>query len=187
MFSAFDLTDMRGEVTGVVGAPDAPETLSVMTRIGLVRTTDNGQTWSMVDDLPMLAHAKGGLTGMLYTHDATFIGTHGGPNYVRYDGEDTWTQIPRLRMFIQDATQIGDEWILKGSRGFVRGTLDGNLTPVDIPLPDITGMPINSFVADLHAGFMFTDHWVWVNDVVAALAIFLTVSGLINLCYRRWG
>lgn len=187
LFSAFDLTDMRGEVTGVIGTPNAPETLSLMTRIGLVRTTDNGQTWAMVDDLPMLAHAKGGLTGMLYTHGATFIGTHGGPNYVRYDGENTWAQIPGLRMFIQDATRIGDEWILKGSRGFVHGTLDGNLKPVDIPLPGITGMPINSFVADLHAGFMFTDHWVWVNDVIAVMAIFLALSGLINVCYRRWG
>ena len=187
LFSAFDLTDMRGEVTGAIGTPDAPETLSLMTRIGLVQTTDNGQTWRMIDDLPMLAHAKGGLTGMLYTHGATFIGTHGGPNYVRYDGEDTWSQIQGLRMFIQDATRIGDEWILKGSRGFVRGTLDGNLTPLEVPLPDITGMSINSFVADLHAGFMFTDHWVWVHDIVAVIAIFLALSGLVNLCYRRWG
>lgn len=188
LFSAFDLTDMRGEVTGVVGTPGAAETLSLMTRIGLVRTTDNGETWEMVRDLPMLAHSKGGLTGMLYTHGATFIGTHGGPNYVRYDGEDTWAQIPGLRMFIQDAAQVGDdEWILKGSRGFVRGSLDGSLKPVDIPLPDITGMPIASFAADLHAGFMFTDQWIWVNDAVALLAIFLALSGLINLCYRRWG
>lgn len=187
LFSAFDLTDMRGEVTGVVGTRDEPETLSLMTRIGLVRTTDNGQTWAMVDDLPMLAHAKGGLTGVLYTHDTTFIGTHGGPIYIRNDGEETWSRIPGLRMFIQDAAKVGNEWILKGSRGFVRGTLDGNLTPLEVPLPDISGMPINSFVADLHAGFMFTDHWVWVNDVVAVIAILLALSGLVNLCYRRWG
>lgn len=187
LFSAFDLTDLRGEVTGVVGKPDAPETLAVMTRLGLVRTDNNGQTWQLVDDLPMLAHAKGGLTGMLYTHGVTFIGTHGGPNYVRYDGDETWAQIPGLRMFIQDATQIGDEWILKGSRGFMRGTLDGNLKPIEVPLPDISGMPINSFVADLHAGFMFSDQWVWLNDAVALMAIFLVISGLVNLCYRRWG
>lgn len=186
LFSAFDLTDMRGEVTGTIGTPNEPETLSLMTRIGLVRTTDNGQTWDMVDDLPMLAHAKGGLTGILYTHGTTFLGTHGGPIYTRTDGEDTWSPIPGLRMFIQDAAKIGDEWILKGSRGFLRGTLDGNLTPIEIPLPDISGMPINSFVADLHAGFMFTDHWVWVNDVIAVMAIFLALSGLMNLCYRRW-
>lgn len=173
LFSAFDLTDLRGEVTGVAGTPGAPETLSLMTRLGLVRTDDNGQTWRLIDDVPMLAHAKGGLTGMLYTHGTTFIGTHGGPSYVRYDGEENWSQIAGLRMFIQDATQVGDEWILKGSRGFVRGTLDGALTPLEVPLPDIRGMPINSFVADLHAGFMFTDHWVWVNDVVAVMAIFL--------------
>lgn len=187
LFSAFDLSDMRGEVTGVVGTPGEPETLSLMTRIGLVRTPDNGQTWHMVDDLPMLAHAKGGLTGMLYTHGTTFIGTHGGPIYTRTDGEDAWSQVPGLRMFIQDAAKVGDEWILKGSRGFVRGTLDGNLTPLEVPLPDISGMPINSFVADLHAGFMFTDHWVWVNDAVAVIAILLALSGLVNLCYRRWG
>ena len=187
LFSAFDLTDMRGEVNAAVGTAGAPETLSLMTRIGLVTTDDNGETWRMVDDLPMLAHAKGGLTGMLYTHDTTFIGTHGGPIFVRYDGEDSWSQIPGLRMFVQDAARIGDEWILKGSRGFARGTLDGNLAPLEVPLHDITGIPINSFVADLHAGFMFTDHWVWVNDVVAIIAIFLALSGLINLCYRRWG
>lgn len=186
LFSAFDLTDLRGEVTGVVGTPGTPETLHLMTRLGLVRTSDNGQTWQLVNDLPMLAHAKGGLTGMLYTDGVTFIGTHGGPNYVRYDGEDTWSQIPGLRMFIQDAAKAGDEWILKGSRGFVRGTLDGQLNPVEVALPNISGMPINSFVADLHAGFMFTDHWVWVNDIIAVMAIFLVISGLINLCYRRW-
>lgn len=186
LFSAFDLTDMRGEITGVVGTPNKPETLSLMTRIGLVRTTDNGQTWDMVDDLPMLAHAKGGLTGTLYTHGTTFVGTHGGPIYTRHDGEETWAQIPGLRMFIQDAAKIGDEWILKGSRGFVRGTLDGNLAPIEVPLPEMSGMPINSFVADLHAGFMFTDHWIWVNDVIAIIAIFLALSGLLNLCYRRW-
>lgn len=187
LFSAFDLMDLRGEITGVVGTPGAPETLSLMTRLGLVSSNDNGKNWQLVNDLPMLAHAKGGLTGMLYTHGVTFIGTHGGPNYVRYDGGESWSQIPGLRMFIQDAAQVGDEWILKGSRGFVRGTLDGNLKPLEVPLPDITGMPINSFVADLHAGFMFSDHWVWVNDIAAAMAIFLALSGLVNLFYRRWG
>lgn len=182
--TAFRPRDLAGEIRALSVAPDGR--WSVMTRLGLLHSDDGGTMWSFDYQAPLLSHLKGGLVGMSQHDDVTFIGMHGGPNFYRGHGELEWQQIPGLRMMIQDAERIGEQWYMKGSRGFIRGTLDGRFEPLDAKLPDITGLPVYNFLVDLHTGLMFHDQWIWVNDIAAIIAIILAITGLVNWLYRRW-
>ena len=160
-----------------------------MTRLGLLQSEDRGATWGVDYQAPLLSHLKGGLVGMSQHDGMTFIGMHGGPNFYRAASEFSdkpWQPIPGLRIMIQDAELIGEHWYLKGSSGFFRGTLSGQFEPIATQLPDISGLPLYNFFVDLHTGLMFHEQWIWVNDIVAIIAIFLAVTGLVNWLYRRW-
>jgi hypothetical protein len=184
--AAYGPRNFGGEIKNVA-IDSSNGRIAAMTRFGLIQSINGGSPWAFVADAPLSAHKKGGLISILRKQGATFLGTHGGPNYVRYDGSDEWTLIPNLRTLILDGVKIGDEWTFKGSRGFVRGTLDeGEWRRIEVSLPDISGMPVYNFLVDLHTGLMFHDQFIWLNDVVALAAIFLVLSGFINWLYRRW-
>ncbi|MEZ5566089.1 MAG: PepSY-associated TM helix domain-containing protein [Gammaproteobacteria bacterium] len=182
--TAFRPKDLAGEIRALTIDPDG--SWSVMTRLGLLHSKDKGSTWSFDYQAPLLSHLKGGLVGMSQHDGVMFLGTHGGPNFHRRSGIEPWQAIPSLRMMIQDAQLIGDIWYMKGSGGFIRGTLDGRFTPLDTNLPDVSGMPVYNFLVDLHTGLMFHENWIWINDIAALIAVVLTISGLVNWLYRRW-
>lgn len=181
--TAFRPKNPAGEIRGLATAPGG---WSIMTRLGVLHSADRGATWLFDFEAPLLSHLKGGMIGMSQHDGVTFLGTHGGPNFYRTPDAPAWQPIPNLRMMIQDAQRIGDEWYMKGSGGFIRGSLDGRFTPLDTNLPDVTGMPFYNFLVDLHTGLVFHDQWIWVNDLVAVIAILLAISGLVNWLYRRW-
>lgn len=184
--NAYELDSLRDEINGLVARPGQPAYLAVMTRMGILETEDNGASWRYDAGTPLPAHAKVGFVEMKHRQGHTFVGTHGGPNVYRIDGEDRWREIPGLRMMIQDAALTDQGWIFKGSRGFYRAALSGGLKPVDIRPPDLPGLPLYNFVNDLHSGMVFSEHWSYVNDVVCALALLMIASGLINWWHRRW-
>lgn len=184
--NAYGLDSLRDEINGLAARPGEPAYLAVMTRMGILETGDNGASWRYDTGTPLPVHAKVGFVEMKHRQGHTFVGTHGGPNVYRVDGESRWREIPGLRMMIQDAALTDQGWIFKGSRGFYHAALSGGLQPVAVRSPDLPGLPLYNFVNDLHSGMLFSEHWSYVNDLVCGLALLMIVSGLVNWWHRRW-
>jgi hypothetical protein len=183
---AYDLHSLEGEIDKVQAFRDEPQRLLAFTRLGLVESQDGGANWAHDPDAPLPIHLSLTMAHMHRKEGVTFLGTHGGPNYVRADGSEAWVKVPKLRMLVTDATRVGDEWYFKGSRGFVKGTLDGRFERVEIPNPPLDGLPVFRFMADLHTGMMIHPQFVWVNDLAALVAVALCVTGVIAWWDKKW-
>lgn len=186
LLTPYAMPGLDDEINGVMASPGHPAYLAVMTRLGILETADNGESWRYDPGTPLPAHTKAGFVGVANGEGYTFVGAHGGPNFYRADGDAAWHEIPGLRMMIQDAARTETGWLFKGSRGFFEATLSGDLSKTAVASPDLPGLPLYNFATDLHSGAMFTEAWTWVNDVVCALALFLIATGLVNWWHRRW-
>ncbi|MEQ9110353.1 MAG: PepSY domain-containing protein [Rhodospirillaceae bacterium] len=186
MPSMYNMTDLTWQLDSLAASPTDPGHLTVMTRMGLIQTKDGGHTWAFDETTPLEAYKKNLIPGHVHRSGVEFVGVHGGPNYIREDGTDTWETIPSLRMMVMDGTKIGDTWILKGSRGFSSWKPGESAQKLDIAYPPLTGVPFERFMADLHAGMVFSHHFVWINDAVCILAIYLCMTGLIAWWKKKW-
>lgn len=183
--------NLSGELSGVVGFPGEPQRFAVASRFGVLVTTDGGRRWAVDRALPQRSDGTdAGRVNLFRAGSHVFVGMGGTGQFVKADGTDDWTEIkldgPKLA--ITDATRIGETWHLKNSRAIYRGDLATPQPFIDakIPFPPLTGTPFFLFMADVHTGNVFTGAWRWVNDVVAAIAIFLALSGLVLWWRRKW-
>jgi len=183
--------DLSGELSGVAAFPGEPQRYAVASRFGVLLTTDGGAHWAVDRSLPQRSDGTdAGRVNLFRSGSNVFVGIGGTGQFVKPDGAESWTEIkldgPTLA--ITDAARMGDVWYLKNSRAIYRGDLAGpeSLTDSKIPFPPLTGTPFFLFMADVHTGNVFSGAWRWVNDAVAAVAIFLALSGLVLWWRRKW-
>ncbi len=182
---SYDLSNLKGEIHGVLPGADDRSYL-IATRLGFLKTEDGGRSWTYDPATPLPIHRLTGHPHTNYRDGVAFMGAHGGPNFVRLSRTGPWKEVKGLRVLFQDAQRIDEAWVFKSSRGFYRGDLEGNIAPLDIAQPVLWGMPLGLMIEDLHTGLMISTGFVWINDLVAVLAIVLALTGLINWWHRKW-
>jgi hypothetical protein len=192
--------DLTHEVSAVVAFPGEPERLLVASRFGPLESRDGGRTWSRDRSLGESGGTDAGRTALFRREDRVFVGIGGVGQFTRRDGESRWTEL-RLdgpRLAITDAARRGEDWFVKNSRAIYRGRLDPDpAAPAERPatmpfvdsgiaFPALAGTTAFLLLADIHSGNFIHSQWRWVNDIVAALAIVLAISGPILWWRRKW-
>lgn len=179
----YNLSSWKGEIYGIVNDLDNSEKFSIGTRLGLFTTTDNGQHWQREKLLGDKAH----FIWTLRRHDKSIlIGGMGGPNMVKVANEP-WKAVKDVGHMPSDVT-VDDKgnWIWKSRHGLKSITRKTGLSNHDINLPVTNAVPLFYVFDGLHSGILIHSQWKWINDVIAIIAIFLVVTGLIRWWRKKW-
>ncbi len=184
----YQYASLAGEVSHVVAYPDDPERFSVATRLGVLDSRDGGRTWQADPSVPVTLGTDAGNITLLREQDMIFMGVGSIGNAYRPIGESDWTfmDVPGFQLALTDAVQQGDKWYLKNSRAIFHGTPEGGFQATDIAYPPLKGTSWFLFMADIHTGNIIHGEFKWVNDIVAILAIILTLTGPVAWWKRKW-
>ncbi|NKB43878.1 MAG: hypothetical protein GKS03_06320 [Alphaproteobacteria bacterium] len=184
----YQFESLEGEVRYVVAYPDEPDRLSVSTRFGVLTSDNSGRTWAVDQTLPTTGGTDAGLVNLLREGEYLFVGIGTRGNAYRKIGDTDWTfvEMPADHLAMTDATRSGDTWYLKNSRMISKGTLATGFEPSGVNYPPIEGTTFFLFLADIHTGNIIHGEFIWVNDLVAILAIILALTGPIAWWKRKW-
>jgi uncharacterized iron-regulated membrane protein len=103
-------------------------------------------------------------------------------------GDGVWRQIKGPPTAMTSATRRADQWLFKSSRGFYTAP-DGAAAYPSAGIEFKHAAPGTTwylFMADIHAGVIFHDQFKWLNDLFAACAVLLVLSGPVIWLRRRW-
>ena len=179
---------LDGEVRYVVAYPDEPDKLSISTRFGVLTTEDSGRSWTADQSLPSTGGTDAGLVNLLREGEYLFVGIGTQGNAYRKIGDSDWTfmEMPADHLAMTDASRSGDTWYLKNSRMISKGSLEDGFEPSGIAYPPLEGTTFFLFLADIHTGNIIHGEFIWVNDLVAIMAIILALTGPIAWWRRKW-
>ncbi|MBM3514033.1 MAG: PepSY domain-containing protein, partial [Alphaproteobacteria bacterium] len=180
--------DLSGEISDVITLAEDRNHMMVASRFGILETRDGGANWKVDRSLPLGGDDDGSRYNLFRVDDHVFVGIGNAGQFVRRDNETAWTELaingPKLA--ITGATRQGDDWLVKSSRAIYRGRIGGSFEDSAITYPPITGTTLFLFLADIHTGHVFRFEFKWINDIVAALAIVLALSGPVIWWKRKW-
>ncbi len=183
----YKLESLNGNMSGLHVDPNDVKTITILTRLGMVKTEDGGKTWAYDENTPFAVNRRHHNPGFIHVGNLILSGNHGGPVFIRDDVAQEWTILPGMRLMAQDAAKLDDGWVLKGSGGFFSWSPETNtLEKLDIPNPPLSGMPFFNFMLDLHTGLMIHSTFVWVNDIAAGIAILLCITGFVAWWRKKW-
>ena len=179
---------LNGEISHVVAYPDDPDRYSVATRFGVLNSHDGGRSWVGDDTLPATLGTDAGNVSLFREGEYLFVGIGTKGNGYRRIGDSDWNfvDMPADHLAITDASRRGDTWYLKNSRMISQGTLEGGFEPSGIAYPPVEGTTVFLFLADIHTGNIIHGEFIWVNDLVAILAIILALTGPVAWWKRKW-
>lgn len=184
----YRLTSFGHEIRGVAAWPGEPERLSLSTRFGVIESRDGGASWAVDRSVPVPPGTGG--ANLFRVGDRVFAAFGGGRNFWRRAGEEGWSKIDGPSRALTSAAVAGETWYVKNSRSIFSGPLEARAPELaDTEIPSRHAAPGTTFflfVADIHTGLIFFPGFGWVNDVFAALAIFLVVTGPIAWARTRW-
>lgn len=181
---AYQPTSLNHEIDGVVAWPNQPGRLSITTRFGILESRDNGQSWRLDETVPDAD--KGG--NLFRAENAVFLGRGGNKNLMHPAGEGAWVPIKGPPTAMTSATRRDGQWLFKSSRGFYTAP-DGAAAYPSAGIDFKHAAPGTTwflFMADIHAGVIFHDQFKWLNDLFAACAVLLVLSGPMIWLRRRW-
>lgn len=175
---------LTGEIDSVVVYPEDPDRYSVGTRFGVLHTEDGGESWRRDAALPAGS-------GNFFRHGAaSFFSDNGGRHFARVGDESPWQPLTGLASAITDAAHVGGDaapWLLKNSRGFNAGTLDGEFSLTkQVVMPELPGATLYLFLIDIHLGLIFHQQFKWINDLVSVFALLLVLTGPILWWRIKW-
>ncbi|MGD8941464.1 MAG: PepSY domain-containing protein [Gammaproteobacteria bacterium] len=167
------------EIYAIAAYPNAPQHISLGTRLGLFTTHNLGKTW----------HREASVNGFVWTlkriGNTLFLGGMGAPNRLLRNG--TWHIAKGSGHMPTDVTQdTNGVWHWINAKSVMRGGLNEAYVKTDISFPIGTDIPWYYVLDALHSGMLFTPHWKWVNDAFALLAVFLVISGLTRWWRTKW-
>ncbi len=166
------------ELEQVVAYPGQPQKLSVSTRLGLLHTDDGGRSWQA-------DYRAGPHCGNLFrVGDRVVFSNNQGTHLQRRDGQAEWVPIKGPATMISDGVLLGPALHLKNSKGFYRETELGDFELTDLKSPRLEGATFYLFMVDVHTGNVIHPQFKWANDLVAALAVLLVLSG--PVLWWRW-
>lgn len=204
----YALRSWQGEIFAIAGDPQAADTLSLGTRLGLFTSTDGGRHWQRDPAVP------GFVWSLRRIGNWQFIGGMGSPNFMR-QGDGAWRMVRHSGFMPSDVTALpasdgqGGGWLWKSPQG---------LKPVGAapaPVSRDTGMALGAHHSantapntsrgkdawtlppqhegtwfdlfdGLHSGLLIHAQWKWVNDLFATAALLLVVTGVLRWWRRKW-
>ncbi len=171
---------LRGELDHVIAYPHDPQRLSVGTRFGVLHSFDNGATWQAENALPQ---ARGNL---FRVGEVVFFSDRGS-HFVRPQDDAPWAPLAGLTSGVTHGVQLGDQWVLKNSRGFNLGSLAGGFNVSDIAvMPALPGATLYLFLIEVHVGLIVHPQFKWVNDLVSVFALLLVLTGPVLWWRTKW-
>ena len=186
---AYQFQSLTGEIRDVVAYEDAPDRLSISTRMGILETQDAGKNWTRNTEVGVTGDGSDATNVQLFrNNDKLFMGFGGGRSAWQDLTTGQWYPIQGPSLAIWSATQdVTGAWYVKTSRAIYKGSLTDGFEATDIPFPPLNDTTMYLAIADLHTGHMISDkHFKWVNDLACLLAISLVITGPIAWWRRRW-
>lgn len=182
---AFQARTFDGAIDDVVAWPNDPNRIMLATRFGLLETRDGGRTWQADNSVPRADGTAG--ANLFRVGDRVFAG-FGRDNFVKLPDSEAWRPVAGLPSAVTSASRDGEAWYLKNSRGFFTGKDDAlGFKDAQISFRHAaSGTPMFLFMADVHAGTVFHEQFKWFNDMIAALAVLLVLSGPVIWLRRKW-
>ena len=187
--SIYNYKNLTGEISSVIAYPGAPEKLTIATRLGIFNSGDGGRTWDAERSIGEGDGTDASLVNLIRRGDVVFIGAGSIGQFYRRDGEAQFTplKVNGPKLAVTDVTQRGDMWYVKMSRSiYASSSLDDVFEDTKIAYPPLKGTTFFLFLADIHTGNIIHGQWKWVNNLVALLAIILTISGPVLWWRRKW-
>jgi len=185
----YDFKSLIGEVNDVIAYPGAAEKFTIATRLGVFNSNDGGKNWIAERSVGEGDGTDASNVNLIRRGDTVFIGAGSIGQFYRRDSEDRFTalKVNGPKLAVTDVTQRGETWFIKMSRSiYASNSLEGTFEDTKIAYPPITGTTAFLFLADIHTGNIIHGQWKWVNNIVAVLAIFLTISGPVLWWRRKW-
>jgi hypothetical protein len=176
----YRLRSLAHEVQQVIAYPGEPERFSIATRLGVLDTRDGGRTWTRDAGLAPSSF------NLFREGEVVFASPIGKEHFFRRDGAAGWRVFTGPVTGVTDATRAGEDWIIKNSRSFWRGTPESGFEAIDTPYPPLAGATMYLFVVDVHTGNVIHPQFKWVNDFVAVLAVLLLATGPILWWRVKW-
>ena len=147
----YQFRSLRGEVDHIVAYPGDPGRLTIGTRLGVLNSEDGGASWYREEALPA---ASGNL---FRVGAATFFSNNARKHYVRtLDDDALWKPVEGIASAMTDGVQLGNQWVMKNSRGFNFGDLAQGFSVSDnVLMPELPGATLYLFLVDIHVGLVF--------------------------------
>ncbi|CBE68967.1 MAG: hypothetical protein F9K13_11160 [Candidatus Methylomirabilis oxygeniifera] len=184
----YHLNVWDGWIEAVVGYPGQPEKLSIGTRVGLFTSEDGGRTWSAerAGNERITAARRLRRFG-----EALYIGDWMGVNsYLKQQDGAGWLKLSDKHAHMAgDITRLGDGqlgWLHHGKTVAITDQSGQVHGQIELTQPQADGVPWYYVLRQLHDGLIFWQHWKWLNDLFAVLAVTLVVTGLIRWWRVKW-
>lgn len=199
----YALHSWQGEIFAIAGDPQATNTLSLGTRLGLFTSTDSGRHWQRDPTV------SGFVWSLRRIGDRQFIGGMGSPNFMR-QGNGAWQLVRHSGFMPSDVTALpttvgrGSSWLWKSPQGLKAvnaepaHALSSHSSPAGTtmsrgvqhkvnawPLPPQTQGTWFDLIDGLHSGLLIHPQWKWVNDLFAFAALLLAITGLLRWRRRK--
>ena len=183
---AFRGVSLDHEINGVAASPGEAARIGIATRFGLLESRDGGRSWRPDPSLPVPDGDAGG--NLFRVEDQLFAGFGREGNFRRGPGDGAWRKLDGPKTAITGASRDGGVWYAKNSKAIFReGNAPGSFADSRISVRTAApGTPLFLVMADLHAGVIFHEQFKWANDLFAALAVLLALSGPLIWLKRKW-
>jgi hypothetical protein len=172
----------KNEIYGVVSYSEQVEKFSIATRLGLFTTHNNGSRWVREQTL-------GDKALFVWTvrkfKNAIYLGGMGGPNMAR-QGNQPWHVAKDSGHMPTDITLDGQSNVIWKSRHGILSPGLNSTHHLKLNFPTLTYVPWFYVIDGLHTGLLIHSQWKWINDLVAVLAIFLVITGLLRWWRKKW-
>ncbi|WFL76331.1 PepSY domain-containing protein [Altererythrobacter arenosus] len=184
--AAYQAVTFDHEIDGAVAWPDDPDRISLATRFGVLETRDGGKSWASDISIPLEPGAPG--ANLFRIGDTVFAAFGGGDNFARTSGSDEWQPLAGTTRALTGGARDGEALYLKNSQAIYRGdSLSAEFADTGIDFASAApGTPLFLYIVDIHVGLIFHDEFKWANDLFAALALLLALSGPVMWLRRKW-
>ena len=158
----YELSGWQGEIRAVLGWPQAPDRVSLGTRLGLFILEDGRmRREALPDDRAVfiwMARQDAGIPAL------GGMGVHMPSDVVRDEqGRLLWM-----------------------SRGSLFQRTGAGYEAVSAAMPELEFVPWHDLIEGLHTGLLLHPQWKWANDLFAMLALLLAVTGLWRWWRVKW-
>lgn len=184
--AAYQAVTFDHEIDSAVAWPGDPDRISLATRYGVLETRDGGKSWTTDNALPVERGTPG--ANLFRIDETIFAAFGGGDNFAWLPDAGEWVALAGTTRALTGGGRDGETLYLKNSQAIYRGVgVGGDFVDSGFDFASAApGTPLFLYIVDIHVGLIIHDHFNWANDLFAALAVVLALSGPAMWLRRKW-